>query len=173
MTIGQSLLPELDHEMGGTRRVLERVTDSILDWKAHEKSNSVGWVASHLADIPSWADICINRDSFDVAPPGQPPYQTVVLSSVDEILGQFDKNVAFARDVIEAAADEDFFKPWSLLEAGQIQLTMPRIAVVRSFLLNHNIHHRAHLCVYLRLHDIPVPGLYGPSADERPDQSES
>ena len=166
MSIGQSLLPELEHEMAGTRRVLQSVTDSILDWKAHEKSNSVGWVASHLADIPSWADVCINQDSFDVAPPGQPPHQTVILSSVEEILAVFDKHVELARDVIAAADDDQYLMPWSLLKGGEVQLTLPRIAVVRSFILNHNIHHRAHLCVYLRLNDLPVPGLYGPSADD-------
>lgn len=166
MSIGESLLPEFDHEMAGTRRVLEAVTDSVLDWKAHHKSNTVGWVASHLADIPSWTEFCINHDSFDVAPLDAPAHETVVLSSAEEIVQQFDKNVAAARQVISDADDSQFFKPWSLLKGGEVQMTMPRIAVVRSFILNHNIHHRAHLCVYLRLNDLPVPGLYGPSADD-------
>ena len=166
MSIGESLLPEFDHEMAGTRRVLENVTDSVLGWKAHEKSNSIGWVASHLADIPSWAHVCVNEDSFDVAPLDGPPHETEVLPSVEAILAAFDKNVSAARDVIAAAADEQYFKTWSLLKGGEVQVTMPRIAVVRSFILNHNIHHRAHLCVYLRLNDLPVPGLYGPSADD-------
>ncbi len=166
MSIAESLLPEFDHEMDGTRRVIERVTDSILDWKAHQKSNTVSWVASHLADIPSWTDICVNHDSYDVNPPGGQPDQVKELGSVAEILDALDQNVAAAREVIAAAADDQFFKSWSLLQGGQVQMTMPRIAVVRSFILNHNIHHRAHLCVYLRLNDIPVPGLYGPSADD-------
>lgn len=166
MTIGKSLVPELDHEMAGTRRVLERVPDSLLDWKAHSKSNTVGWVASHLADIPSWADVCVNQDSFDVAPPGGPPHETVLLPSIGEILSHFDKNVAVAREVFSSADDQDLMKPWSLLQGGEVMLTMSRIAVVRTFILNHNIHHRAHLCVYLRLNDVPVPGLYGPSGDE-------
>ncbi len=166
MSIAQSLLPEYDHEFAGTRRVLSAVTNEILDWSAHEKSNTVGWVASHLADIPSWTDVCINQDSYDVAPPGGEPDTVTVLGSVDEILASLDKNVAEARTVIEAATDEQFMKPWSLLNGGEVVMTMSRIAIVRSFIMSHNIHHRAHLCVYLRLNDLPVPGLYGPSADD-------
>jgi uncharacterized damage-inducible protein DinB len=166
MSISESLLPEFDHEMAGTRSVLANVTDLILGWKAHERSNTVGWVASHLADIPSWTDVCINQDSFDVAPPGQPPHQTIVLDGVDEILGVFDRNVDLARETIAATDDAQYFKPWSLLKGGEVQMTIPRMAVVRSFILNHSIHHRAHLCVYLRLNDLPVPALYGPSADD-------
>lgn len=166
MSISESLLPEFDHEMAGTLRVLENVTDSILDWKAHEKSNTAGWVASHLADIPSWTDVCINQDSFDVAPPDAPPHTTTCLPTADEIIRVFKENVESAREVIANADDGQFHKSWSLLKGGEVQVTMPRIAVVRSFILNHNIHHRAHLCVYLRMNDLPVPGLYGPSADD-------
>ena len=166
MSIGESLLPELDHEMGGTRRVLERITDSILDWKCHERSNTIGWVASHLAEIPGWTKVCVNEDSFDIAPPGQPRYETTVLSSTAEIIELFDKNAAEAREVIAAAKDSQFLQSWSLLAGGEVQVTMPRLTVVRNYILNHSIHHRAHLCVYLRLNDLPVPGLYGPSADD-------
>ncbi|MCG8651229.1 MAG: DinB family protein, partial [Pirellulales bacterium] len=123
-------------------------------------------VASHLAEIPQWTDVCINQDSFDVAPPGEEPYQMEVFSSMAEILSTFDSNVAAARKVIEATDDELFLKPWSLLNGGEVIMTMPRVAVVRSFILSHTIHHRAHLCVYLRVNDLPVPGLYGPSADD-------
>jgi uncharacterized damage-inducible protein DinB len=166
MSIGESLLPEFDQELRGTRRVLQNVTDEILDWKAHQKSNTVRWVASHLADIPSWADVCINKDSFDVAPPGEPPHRTEPLDDVDSILKKFDENVARAREVIAEADDGQFLKEWSLLKGGEVMMTMPRIAVVRSFIFNHMIHHRGHLCVYLRLNELPVPALYGPSSDD-------
>jgi uncharacterized damage-inducible protein DinB len=166
MTIGQSLLPEFDQEMAGTRKVLQRVPDGKLDWKAHEKSNTIGWVATHLANIPSWTGYTLNRDSLDINPPGQGALKAPAAKSVQEILDRFDKNVAEARQQLAAAQDAVFSQPWTLLSNGTKVFTLPKGAVLRSFVLNHIIHHRAHLCVYLRLNDIPVPGLYGPSADE-------
>ena len=166
MTIGQELLPEFDQEMAGTRKVLQRVPDGKLDWKAHEKSNTIGWVATHLANIPSWTGYTLNQDSLDINPPGQGAFKTPVAKSVQEILDRFDKNVAEARQQLAAAQDAVFSQPWTLLSNGAKVFTLPKAAVLRSFVLNHIIHHRAHLCVYLRLNDIPVPGLYGPSADE-------
>lgn len=167
MSLSQSLLPEFDHEMANTRKVLERIPEDKLDWKVHEKSNSIGWVAMHLAEMPAWADKTLNQDSLDVAPPGGEPYRMPVVTSRQEILDRFDKNVAAARAAIAAATNEQFIKPWSLLKGGQTIFTLPRIGVIRALILNHSIHHRAHLCVYLRLNDIPVPALYGPSADEQ------
>ena len=167
MSLSQSLLPEFDHEMANTRKVLERIPEDKLTWKVHEKSNTIGWVGMHLADIPMWADVSLNQDSVDVAPPGGEHHRTPTPTSRQEILDAFDKNVAAARAAIAAATDEQFSKPWTLLAGGQVVFTLPRGAVLRSFVLNHNIHHRAHLCVYLRLNDVPVPALYGPSADEQ------
>jgi uncharacterized damage-inducible protein DinB len=166
VSISQSLLPEFDHEMANTRRVLERIPDDKLDWKAHPKSNSIGWVGMHLAEIPGWVQVSLNQDALDIAPVGGEPYRTPPAESRQAILDRFDQNVAAGRAAIAAASDEQFAKPWSLLMGGQTIFTMPRAAVLRSFVLNHAIHHRAHLCVYLRLNDIPVPALYGPSADE-------
>ncbi len=166
MSLSQSILPEFDHEMANTRKVLERIPDDKLDWKAHPKSNSMGWVGMHLAEIPGWVAITLNQDNMDVDPPGGQPYRTPSAQSRGEILRRFDENVASARAVIAGTSDEQFMKPWSLLKGGQTMFTLPRIGVLRSFVLNHNIHHRAHMCVYLRLNDIPVPALYGPSADE-------
>jgi uncharacterized damage-inducible protein DinB len=108
----------------------------------------------------------LTTDSLDIAPPGAPPYEMLKPDSVKAILDHFDKNVASGRAAIVAARDEDYSKPWSLLSGGQVLLTMPRMAVLRSFVLSHTVHHRAHLCVYLRLNDVPVPGMYGPSADD-------
>jgi len=165
MTAGQALLPEFDHEMAGTRKVLERIPDDKLDWKAHPKSNTIGWVAAHLANIPSWTGYTLNQDSLDVNPGGK-ELRTSPAHSRQEILERFDKNVAQARQDLVTAAEAEFSKMWTLVNNGAKVFTMPKAAVLRSFVLNHIIHHRGHLCVYLRLNDIPVPGLYGPSADE-------
>jgi uncharacterized damage-inducible protein DinB len=167
VSLSESLLPEFDHEMANTRRVLERIPEDKLDWKAHPKSNSMGWVGMHLAEIPGWVDVTLNQDSLDIAPAGGEPYRTPPATSLAAILERFDANMAAGRAAIASASDEQFVKPWSLLMGGQTIFTMPRAAVMRSFVLSHAIHHRAHLCVYLRLNDIPVPALYGPSGDEQ------
>ena len=166
MSIAESILPEFEHEMAGTRKTLERIPDDKLDWKAHPKSNSIGWVASHLVEIPGWVAGTLTQDSWDINPEGGEPYKSPTLTNQKQILELFDKNVASARDAIASTSDEAFMKAWSLLSAGKPMFTMPRIAVIRGFVISHTIHHRAHLCVYLRLNDIPVPALYGPSGDE-------
>lgn len=166
MTIAAVILPEFEHEMAGTRRTLERIPDAKLAWKAHPKSNTIGWVGAHLAEIPGWVEPTLKNDSWDLQPPGEERYRTPTMGSVKEILDTFDRHVAAARKAIEATSDADFLKPWSLLDAGKTILTMPRIAVIRGFVISHTIHHRAILTVYLRLNDIPVPSLYGPSGDE-------
>jgi len=167
MSISQSLLPEFDREMAGVRKSLERVPDGKYDWKPHEKSMTMGRLATHLAEIPAWGTHTVDFDTLDLAPPGAPPYVPPTVNSGAELLALFDKNVAAARAAIARSSDEHLLKPWSLLMAGKTILTMPRIAVLRSFVMNHSIHHRAQLGVYLRLNNIPVPSLYGPSADEQ------
>src|SRR5262249_619115 len=132
MSISQTLLPEFDREMANTRKVLERIPADKLDWKAHEKSNTIGWGGAHLADIPGWTAMTLTKDSLDIAPPGGESYQTPKAESVKAILDQFDKNVAAARAALVAARDEDFFKPWSLLRGGATLFTMPRMAVLRT-----------------------------------------
>jgi uncharacterized damage-inducible protein DinB len=166
MSIAKSILPEFEQEMAGTRKVLERVPDDKLAWKAHPKSNNMGWVAAHLVEMPGWVEGTLTQDSWDINPPGGERYRTPDAHSRQQLLAEFDKNVAAAKKAITATSDEAFMKQWSLLDGGKAIITMPRLAVIRMFVLNHMIHHRAHLCVYLRLNDIPVPGLYGPSADE-------
>jgi uncharacterized damage-inducible protein DinB len=167
MNIAQSILPEFDLEMANTRKTLERIPDNKLDWKAHPKSNSIGWVGSHLAEIPGWVEGTLTQDSWDFSPPGQEPYRTPILNSSRQMVEVFDQNVAAARRAIERATDEAFAENWSLQWQGETVFTMPRLAVIRSFILNHTIHHRAILTVYFRLNDIPVPALYGPSGDEQ------
>jgi uncharacterized damage-inducible protein DinB len=162
MAIKDALLPEFDHEMATTRKVIERVPEGKFAFKPHEKSMSMGHLASHIAEMPTWATTGITQDSLDMAS-GYKPFKA---ASTAELLEVFDKNVAGARNSIAGASDETFMKDWSLKRGDQILMTMPRIAVVRSFMLNHVIHHRGQLSVYLRLNNVPVPSIYGPSADE-------
>jgi len=116
--------------------------------------------------MPGWTVPTIKQDSLDLAPPGGPRFQPTKTSIRQETLELFDKNIATARSAIASATDEELMKPWSLLMGGQVIFTMPRIGVLRSMVMNHNVHHRAQLGVYLRLNNVPVPGTYGPSADE-------
>jgi uncharacterized damage-inducible protein DinB len=166
MTYAQSILPEFDKEMASTRKVLERIPEDKLDWQVHPKSHTIGWNANHLADLPNWLAVTLTKPSLDIAPVGGEPYRIPALSSRAEILARFDQNVAAAREAITTIKDEEAGQMWTLARAGNPMFTMPRPAVVRGMVLNHMIHHRAHLCVYLRLNDIPVPGMYGPSGDE-------
>lgn len=166
MGLSDAMLPEFDQEMANTRKTLERVPEDKLGWKPHEKSGSMGWLAAHVANIPSWASFTINQDSLDLAPGGVPPTPQPPAKSRQELLDAFDKNVIVARAAIAGAKDDHLFKPWSLLRNGTTLLKMPRVAVLRSFVMNHLIHHRAQLGVYLRLNNVPVPAIYGPSADE-------
>ena len=163
--IASSLLKELEMEMPNTRKTLERIPKNF-DWKPHAKSMSMGRLSQHLAEIPHWAVETISKDELDLAPPGAPPPQPAPLASTAQILETFDKNVSEAKAVLASTNDEHLMKPWSLKMGGKIILTMPRVAVIRNFVLNHNVHHRAQLGVYLRLNDVPVPSVYGPSADE-------
>jgi len=166
LTYAESVLPEFDQEMANTRRVLERILQDKLEWQAHPKSHTIGWNANHLADLPNWLVVTLTKPSLDIAPVGGEPYRLPNLTNRDEILGLFDRNVAAAREAIKRVKDEEMGQMWTLSRGGTQLLTMPRAAVVRGVVLNHMIHHRAILCVYLRLNDIPVPGMYGPSGDE-------
>jgi uncharacterized damage-inducible protein DinB len=166
MTLSEGLLPEFDHEMANTRKTLERVPEDKFAWKPHEKSTSLGGLATHLANIPSWTKNTFNQDELDIAPVGGPPFRLEEAKSRAELLEAFDKNVADARAALAAASDKDWQGRWSLLAGGKKIFTLPRTAVMRGFIMSHSIHHRAQLGVYLRLLDVPVPSIYGPSADE-------
>ena len=167
MPLNEAILPEFDHEMANTRKTLERVPDDKPNWKPHEKSWAMMELATHVANIPSWTALTLAADSFDMAPKDGDAPKVPEAGSKDEALEMFDKNVSEARAAIEAASDEDLMKSWSLLSGGETLFSMPKIAVLRNFVLNHTIHHRAQLGMYLRLNDIPVPAIYGPSADEQ------
>jgi uncharacterized damage-inducible protein DinB len=163
MSIGQTLLSEFDVEMANTRKVLDRVPLEKADWKPHPKSGSLGWLAGHVANLPEWVTFTLNSSELDLAsaPRNRAP------ESKRELLDTFERKAKEARAAIENAKDSQWAAGWSLKRGGQTLFTMPRTAVVRSFALNHLLHHRGQLTVYLRLIDVPVPGLYGPSADEK------
>lgn len=166
MNLSAGLLPEFDHEMALVRKTLERIPDGKLGWKPHEKSMSFGHLAGHLAELPSWLVETIHKDSLDFAPVDGPSYTPPVIATTADALAMLDKYVKTGREALVTATDATLLGNWSLLMAGQIIFTMPRIAVLRTWVLNHAIHHRGQMSVYLRMNDIPVPSIYGPSADE-------
>ena len=166
MAISQALLPEFDMEMANTRKTLERVPDGKFDWKPHEKSMTMGKLAVHIASIPTWGKMVFETPSLDVNPPGGEPIKQPKLETRAELLTFFDKHVPEARAALAAADDKTLMETWTLLSGGKTIFSMPRVAVMRGIIMNHLIHHRAQMGVYFRLNDIPVPSIYGPSADE-------
>jgi len=165
MSINDALLPEFDQEMARTRRLLERVPDEKAAWTPHEKSRSLGALASHLADIPGRIGGSLNQESLDMAPAeGREPPRP--WTTREEALSRFDKGVAAARANMTSNDDESYRRPWSLKRTGKALFTVPRAAMVRTFVLSHIIHHRGQLSVYLRLVGVPLPSIYGPTADE-------
>jgi uncharacterized damage-inducible protein DinB len=166
MPMSDELLAEFDHEMATSRTVLSRIPDERFGWKPHPKSLAMGALGSHLANLSTWMTRVLLHDSFDLAPAGGPPPRWEGLKSGRELLAWFDTNVAAARAALAAADDAQLRKPWSLLAGGKALFTLPRAAALRSMVFNHIVHHRGQLTVYLRLCDIPVPQVYGPTADE-------
>jgi len=166
MSFAQSLLPEFDQEMANTRKMLERLPNDKLDYKPDPKSMSMGRLAGHVAEMPGWGAMTIQQDFFDVAPKEGPRPEALTAKSRDHVLAEFDKSIATCRAAIADAKDEDLMEPWSLKMGEHVMFTMPRMAVIRTMVMNHVIHHRAQLSVYYRLNGIPVPGMYGPSADD-------
>jgi uncharacterized damage-inducible protein DinB len=166
MSYASLILPDFEPEMANTRKVLERVPEDKLDWQPHPTSHTIGWNANHLAEMPGWVRSTMSETVLDIAPVNGPRYQSPSLRQRQQILDLFDKNVAEAKEALAKANEADYDVGWSLVKAGQPMFTMPRRAVLRSFVVNHIVHHREVLCVYLRLNNIPVPGMYGPSGDE-------
>ena len=167
MALNEALLPEFDHEMANLRKCLERVPDDKFDWKPHAKSMTFKQLTTHLALFPDWMITTMDEASFDYAPKEGEGYKPPVINSRKELLEAFDSGLAKARAALKGASDAHLVETWSLLAGGKPIFSMPRIAVLRSMVMNHMIHHRAQLGVYLRLNDIPVPAIYGPSADEQ------
>ncbi len=161
MSIGSSMVSEFDQEMATTRRLLERVPSDKAEWKPHAKSFPLGHLAQLVARMPGWITLTIRQPDLDLAAGGGYSFQPT-----DELLSQFDKHVGEARAALGASTDESFAQPWSLRMGDRVLSTLPRGVVVRTH-INHLVHHRGQLTVYLRLLDVPIPSIYGPTADER------
>jgi uncharacterized damage-inducible protein DinB len=161
MSISATLLPEFDEEMASTRRVLERVPDDKPDWKPHPKSFSIAHLAQLVAWLPGWIAQTLTNTELDLASGSGYSNQ-----STQSLLETFEENVRKSRDAIVGASDADYEVPWSLKLKGNVLMTSPRRVVVRQH-ISHLSHHRGQLTVYLRLLDVPVPSIYGPTADEK------
>ena len=166
MSIAESLLPEYDHELATTRRVLERVPESEFAWKPHAKSMSLGQLAGHVANLPWWLSMTLAAPFYDLNSQDKES-RLDGPASKDALLKEFDEKVKNARASLATASDAEMMAPWTLRAGDNEIFTIPRVAAVRSFVMNHLIHHRGQLSVYLRLKDVPVPSIYGPTADEQ------
>ena len=167
MSIVQTVLPQFDHEMATTRRVLEVVPGADAAWRPHPKSFSLGNLASHIALLPLWGKFVAQQSELDLGAPANASIAGMAFTTVPELLDRFDRHVSEARSALEPLSDADMRETWTLKNRGAAIFSLPRAAVVRSFVLSHIIHHRGQLTVYLRLRDVPVPSVYGPTADTR------
>ncbi len=162
MSINDGLINELKSEAATTRKMLERVPTESFDWKPHEKSMTMGNFAAHVANMFNWFPTTLETDELDFAQGFEEPKP----ANMEELIKLLDKNVAAANESLQKIDEADFMKTWTLRNGEEIFLQMPKIGVVRAMILNHIVHHRGQLSVYLRMNDIPVPGMYGPSADD-------
>lgn len=165
MSIAESILPEFNHETASTRALLERVPDTMAAWKPHVKSRSLGELAMHLAALLDWAPVTLKEFEFDTDPPDGRRYSHPAFESTARMLESYDAGVKTVRALLAAATDGEMMVPWALKSGGRTMFSMPRVAVFRAFIMNHAIHHRGQLTVYLRLCDVPLPAVYGPTAD--------
>jgi uncharacterized damage-inducible protein DinB len=165
MTLIDLFRREFDREVTVTREVLERVPDGRFHWKPHAKSFSLGQLAQHVATLPMWASM-LGQDALDIQPVGQPPMTQTPCATRDELLALFEGNVVKGQAFLDGALDAELDRPWTLLAGGHPIFTMTRAEVFQLTVMNHLAHHRGQLCTYLRLNDVPVPPVYGPSADE-------
>lgn len=163
MTIGNTLLQELIRETAGLRKYLERIPEDKFGWQPHPKSMTLAALAAHTAEIPEWAGLIVSSESFTIPD----DYKPWLPANRDELLAKSDEAINAAKAAMASVSDAEIQKDWSLIACGQTAFTMPRQAVIRSMVLNHLVHHRGQLSVYLRLLDVPLPMVYGPSADEQ------
>jgi uncharacterized damage-inducible protein DinB len=161
--IGSALVAELQQEAQVTRTVLERIPAEKFDWKPHEKSMAFGQLASHIAEMFGWTPPTMEKSELDFATMDYKPFEP---KTTEDLLEFFDKNVAEALDTLKNSSDERFMENWTMKNGEKVYFTLPKVAVMRGFVISHIIHHRGQLSVYLRLNDIAVPSIYGPSADE-------
>ena len=167
MSIADLLLPEFDAECATARRVLERVPDDRIEWKPHDKAFPMGHLAQLVAKLPGWTTFIITQTEFDIAPLERPKGSGYTFEKVTTLLEELDRNVVTARSLIAGVTDEELQVPWTLKAGGQPVSTMSRYMCLRINMINHLVHHRAQLGVYLRLTEQKVPQMYGPTADDR------
>lgn len=161
--LATAFLAELDNEAKVTRSILERIPPDKFDWQPHEKSMKFGRLATHVAEMFGWTKETCKQDTLDFATADYKPFEP---KDNAELLAFFDNHIANAKAILAETSDETFLTDWTMRNGETVYFTMPKVAVMRSFVMNHIIHHRGQLSVYLRLNDIPVPSIYGPSADE-------
>jgi len=166
MTLSKAILPEFEREMAGLRRVLERVPSDRLDYRPHPKSFSLGELANHLASMPGWVVSTMTLTELDFSLPETRERIPKPSTTADGIVRTLDQCVEAALETLSKASNPDFQVVWSLKNEGEVLFSLPRLEVLRTFVMNHMIHHRAQLTVYFRMLDVPLPALYGPSADE-------
>ena len=161
--LNQSIIPELQNEAANTRKMLERVPQDQFQSKPHVKSMSLVRLATHIAELPSWIPMIINSNELDLS---KMNYKPPVINNTADLTELLDRNLKQATDALKTVSDDTLMGTWTLRNADHVIFSLPRIAVIRSMAMNHVIHHRGQLSVYLRLHNVAVPGMYGPSADE-------
>lgn len=163
--LSKSILPAFNQIVDGTKSVLAAVPEDQLDWRPHGRSWTLGELATHLANLPSWTMATLSVSEFDISPADGGPPPMAALTTGAEMVAALEENAAAARGAIENCSDADLASPWTMLVAGEARFTLPKGVVLRTFIMDHMIHHRAQLGVYLRMLDIPVPQLFGPTAD--------
>jgi len=164
MPLADALLPEFDHEAGVTRRLLERLPEDQFAWTPHAKSMPLGRLAAHVAEVLTWLPETVNKTEINWD--STQPYEAKEFPTRADVLKFFDESRDAARKALAGVSDGELMQVWTFTKDGQPVFSMPRVGVIRSMVMNHMIHHRAQLSVYLRLKDVPLPAMYGPSADE-------
>lgn len=167
MKLTELFLDELEKEAALTRRTLERVPEGRNDWKPHERSMPLGYLAAHIAGLPEWIAIAIERDELDFSTPESQRLIPKPVATAAELVRELDRCTAAARQALTDTTDEHLAQPWRFVAGGRVFTEQPRYRIIRDMVFNHLSHHRGQLTVYLRLNEIPVPSIYGPSADER------
>lgn len=158
-------MAEFDQEMAVTRQLLERLPEAAFQWKPHARSMSLGGLATHLSQIPHWGNSILARDGYDLIADNTRP--TAEKQTVAEVLQTFDAHTSEVRKSLSQRTDVELLSPWALKRGGQLVMSMPKVGALRRFLFNHLVHHRGQLSVYLRLQNVPLPPIYGPTADEQ------